>query len=174
MDKAVVYENIEYSIDDLDLFKKKKIMNHYFRTIDIEGDEKDICIPTIEGDIKISRDENIYIIIGLFKDIYPISKETFQKRYVTIQDEGSDNIVNIFGKYLIKSKNLHTCLLNSDVYVFAKRVDSYFCVYEEKSNAVLYGNPGDYYVVAYEDTSNIYIVNNTIMEKTYELVKKRV
>ena len=162
-------ELLEINITDLGLYKKKKIKQHFVKSTDVgqKGDVIDIL--TKEGVIELLVDENTYIMIGNFEDIYPIAKNIFDFRYRIVEIGDINQTVRDFiNHYSISKEKIKGCQLREDVFVYAKEIDSSFCVYEKYTHSILKGNPGDYYAISREDLSNTYIIQKDIMEKSYD------
>ncbi|MCM1162539.1 MAG: DHH family phosphoesterase [Roseburia sp.] len=78
----VIYAK-DYQIDTSDMvrYKKKKLPLGYVVLTDIYPEGTPIIVRTLEGDLEIQVQEDIYLMIGIQGEVYPIKKEKFFKSY---------------------------------------------------------------------------------------------
>lgn len=160
-----------YEIEELNLYKKKKLIINYICSLDIALKDNEILIPTLEGNVKILASEEQYIMIGPLNDIYPIPKALFESRYQIV-----DSIISVDVKQCIENlgwnvEKIKSCQIKQDSFVYAKELASDIDVFVKHCDSFIHGKKGDYYAVSYEDTNNIYIINHDVMKKTYELIE---
>lgn len=160
---------VEFEISELNLYRKKNVDIHFIRSLDIADEGKEIVIPTLEGNINMIASAEQYIMIGPCNDIYPIPQKLFDKRYDVIEETALVEKCELISGW--NSNNIKCCRLKKETLVYAKEVSVEFKVYVKHCDSVIYGNPGDFYAVSYEDTDNAYIIGKFVMDNTYELVK---
>lgn len=168
--EKMVYDTTILKLEELDLFKKRKILMHFVKSKDMGTEGEIVVISTLEGDVAVTINDNAVIMIGDYKDAYPITEEIFKKRYELVTDEWDDRLLWFLQKYNVNQSDIHSCLLKEDVLVYAKKMTNDFKVFNRNNNCYLFGNKGDYYVVTGEDLSNVYIIQGMIMENTYERI----
>lgn len=161
-------EYTKFELSKLKLYQKKKSTCHFVRSLNVKSAGEQITIHTLEGDVTVTADDDMYIMIGAYEDIYPIPKDTFESKYLVIpgmQPLIDDEVLDANG---IDRSKIECCRLVTDSYVYARKMDKDFKVYTKHCDSVLSGKAGDYYVVSREDRENVYIIRGDIMEETYE------
>lgn len=135
-----------------------------------------ILVRTLEGDVNLIVDEDIYLMIGIEGEVYPIKKEKFNKSYKLV--EGVPNMKieyaptvrdNIFGDVYQLMKYMKTCIATGDTKVMAKPLEKnvkVFTAWDE--NKYYLGKVGDYLAVREDDFHDIYVVKREIFLETYE------
>ena len=73
----------EYKPDlsEFDVYEKLKIPVGYVRTTDVFPPGTEMMIRTLEGDAQIISDPDIYVMVGLREEVYPIKREKFERSY---------------------------------------------------------------------------------------------
>lgn len=164
------YQEVVYSLDKLDLYKKRKKNIHFVKSLYVKEAGESIVIHTLEGDVTIQASNETYIMIGAHDDIYPIPRELFESKYQVIDEMKPDEIEDVAVRNGIALDKIEGCRLINDSYVYARKMEKDFEVYTKHCDSKLYGNKGDYYTVTYEDPENVYIIRGDIMDETYEKV----
>lgn len=170
MCEKMVFDATVLKLEDLDLFRKKKILMHFVNSKDMGTEGETIVVSTLEGDVAVTINNKVIIMIGAYKDAYPISEEIFRNRYERSSDKWDEQLEWFIQKYNVDKSAVHSCILKNDVLVYAKKMTIDFKVFNRNNNCYLFGKKGDYYVVTGEDISNIYIIQGIIMDNTYEKV----
>lgn len=157
--------------DELSLYKKRRVMVHFVKSLDVKDVGEPILLHTLEGDVTVHASEDVYIMLGAHEDVYPIPKTLFERKYQVTGEKNLTSVEDVAKKNGIDPDRIEGCTLADDSFVYAKKMDRAFSVYTKHSDAELFGKAGDYYAVTYEDTENVYIVRENIMEATYDLVE---
>ncbi len=134
-----------------------------------------ITIRTLEGDVDVTVTGDLKIIIGIDGEIYPCNGEKFARSY-----ESSDSPYSFPGEYpptVIDIKNAQhinilpyakSCTAAGGSGIYVRELKSYVKVFTAWDEQKYYlGLPGDYLAVRADDTSDIYVINRGIFEKTY-------
>ena len=161
---------VKYDLSELELYKKKKLKLHFLRSLDVQEQGRPVVVHTLEGDVTIVAGEDRYIMIGPHEDVYPISKAQFESKYQVVEGADMEAVRATSQLYGVDITRIKACRVVKDSYVYACRVDKEFSVYTKHCDSVLSGKAGDYYAVTYEDTDNVYIIQQDIMKETYEKV----
>ena len=164
---------VVYSLDELQLYKKKKTNLHFIKSLDVKEKGEMIVLHTLEGDVTVEAGEGMYIMLGAHDDIYPIPKELFESKYQVIGEKNLTDIEDVTKEHGIDVAKVNGCCLVKDSYVYARKIEKDFSVYTKHCNSELFGNAGDYYVVTYEDIDNVYIIRGDVMEDTYVKVENK-
>ena len=163
-------QEVVYSLEELQLYKKKKKNLHVVKSLNVKEAGEPIVLHTLEGDVTIRAEEGTYIMIGAHEDIYPIPGELFESKYQIIAEKNLTEIEETANRNGITPDKVEGCRLIKDSYVYARKMEKDFVVYPRHCDSYLYGNKGDYYTVTYEEPENVYIIRGDIMDETYEKV----
>lgn len=166
-----VNSKVVYSLEELELYKKKKKNLHFVKSLNVKEAGEPIVIHTLEGDVTVPASEEQYIMIGAHEDIYPIPRNLFESKYEVIAERNLAEVEDVARRQGIDLEKVEGCRLMRDSYVYAKRMEKDFSVYTKHCDSELFGNAGDYYAVTYEDPENVYIIQGDIMEETYKKVE---
>ncbi len=135
-------------------------------------------IRTLEGDVFITTDENINIVIGSRGEIYPVAKEVFATKYVPTgepfrkQFEYSPTIINLEeNKYYDILPMALKCSSILGAEVLAKPLTRYtkeFTKWEYES--YMAGDKGDMLCYSVNDDKDVYIIKKDVFYNIYEPV----
>ena len=158
------------------LYQKLPIPIGYVETIKLLPTHTPAIVRTLEGDIDITASENVYIMIGIDGEVYPIQKDKFERSYERlpsgfILDDAQyfPSIKNkLTGETLLLKNHVQSCLAKGKVQIYAKpltRVTKVFTAWDKSK--YMYGVIGDYIAVRSDDPHDIYIIRGDILLKTY-------
>ena len=117
----------------------------------------------------------MYIVIGIYGEIYPIHKEKFDKSYVpdstpyvfngeyapTIKDTLSGASISIV-------PHAKTCVATGGNEIYAKPLEQRVKIFTTwDDDKYMLGRPGDYLAARKDDLHDIYIIRNDIFKETY-------
>ena len=155
---------------------KKPIPKGFAVSADVFENGTPVMIRTLEGDINIKASPDIYLMVGIEGEVYPIKAEKFTA-YYSIMDE----VFNEEYKYPPKAKNevtgevkelapyLKHCVCLSEAPIFAAPLTRNTKVFTEwNTNGYMYGETGDFLAIKCDDLNDVYIIQDYIFEKTYE------
>lgn len=174
---GIIYAD-EYEIDltGMPEYRKKKIPVGYVKAADVLKPGITVCVRTLEGDLDIQVQEDIYIMIGIKGEIYPIRKEKFEKSYRILEEEYCFE-----GEYEPSIKDVEesrsislvpyakACVPTGESYIYVKKLTNRIKVFTgwDKEKYML-GGEGDYLAVRKDDLHDIYVIEQSIFQKTYE------
>ena len=159
------------------IYHKLPLTLGYVKITDLLPVGSDINIRTLEGDFDITVQEDMYIIIGIQGEIYPIRREKFAKSYIakdepyifsgeygpTVRDTVNGTSVPIISY-------AKTCISTGSSEIFAKPLDKCIKIFTAWDNEkYMLGNPGDYLAVRKDDLHDIYVIQRDIFKETYIL-----
>lgn len=160
---------------DFALYTKLPTRNGYVKTLDFLESGAECKIRTYEGDVSVKASEDIYVMIGMLGEVYPISRDKFEQKYEAEGEafyrefEYAPAIVDVaksrkyellpYAKQCVRKKeaDIRAKQLARPVKVFSKwNYENY-----------MYGNAGDYICYSPDDRNDVYIVKKQIFEATY-------
>ena len=161
---------------DMPLYQKLPIPIGYVETMKLLPPHTPAIVRTLEGDIDITASENVYIMIGIDGEVYPIQKDKFERSYERLSsgfllDDAQyfPSIKNkLTGETLLLKDHVQSCLARGKVQIYAKpltRVTKVFTAWDKSK--YMYGAIGDYIAVRSDDPHDIYIIRGDIFLKTY-------
>ncbi len=175
----VIYSMKDYlDIEDMQLYKKRAVPVGFVPLTDVVADNTPIIIRTLEGDLDLLANEDIYAMVGVKGEVYPTTKEKFEKNY-TILDERYNLELEYFPSIRNKKDStiihLHQyakkCISKGESYIYAKPLKKAVKVFTSWDiEKYMYGKIGDYLAVKRDDNHDIYVIEKDIFSKTYDLV----
>lgn len=179
---SIIYaDSYDIDISDMKCYFKKKIPMGYVKADEVLPVGTPITVRTLEGDVDLTVEEDLYIMIGIKGEVYPNREKTFEKSYQATDkpyhsEEGKKNTEYVpiiknrqDGSSLILTNYAKVCIPTGEVHIHAKPLDMGVKIFTawDKSKYML-GRPGDYLAVNCEDRHDIYVVEKDIFGKTYE------
>lgn len=172
----IIYASqFEPDLNTMQVYVKNRLPLGFVRTLDVLNDGDFATVRTLEGDINIRASEDIYIMIGISGEVYPIKKATFDKRYTA-----SDNLYSASFEYAPTIKRMHTqqsvslvdhahvCIPTDETRIYAMpvtRTTKVFTAWDP--DHYMLGNKGDMLAAHYDNPKDVYIVARDIFEMTY-------
>lgn len=174
----------EYEVDISSMVKynKKKIPIGFVKAAEVLPIGTPITIRTLEGDVDMIVESDLYLMIGTKGEVYPDREENFERFYQVLEEPYDMQLCAQNTEYVPTIKNrmdgstqFLTCLAGSCVptektTIYACQVDHMVKVFtawdREKYMA---GKPGDYLAVRCDDFHDIYVVEANVFERTYDL-----
>jgi phosphoglycolate phosphatase len=174
--------NHNLDVDSMTVYKKKKVPVFFAKSTDIFPDGTAIEIRTLEGDVSMHTSSEMYLMIGVTGEVYPIKADVWQENYeltdATVQYsfEYSPTVKNKQGvkdKVNSETRNImeyvKPCIPTGERRIYAKKLErrtKVFTMWDD--DGYLTGVPGDYLAVSGENKQDVYIINSDIFVKTYE------
>lgn len=160
------------------LYEKLKIKSGYVKTTDIYPAGTELRVRTLEGDVFITVDENIYLMIGADGEVYPIEKNVFNKKYNEIEEnyiiecEYLPSVCNVSKNEPVSlMKYAKACINNDNSRIYAKSLVKNAKVFTKWNyEKYMMGNIGDYICYTIDNEHDIYIINKKVFEKTYKSI----
>ena len=170
----VAGEHIE-DISDYEHYIKKELSLGFVRAVDLAEPGTKIMIRTLEGDIDIIVEEDIYIIIGIEGEVYPIRKKRFDENYIlsdgeyVYPGEYAPSVMNhVSGERVKILPFARSCVSRGGCGIYAKKLDHRVKVFTKWDPEKYYlGTEGDYLVVRADDHSDMYVIAEEVFKKTY-------
>ena len=160
------------------LYQKRPLVLGYIPTLEMYPEGTELCVRTLEADLHVTAGPDIYLMIGVFGEVYPIQREKFERSY-----EVTDRQPEICAEYeptvivkeevepqklLLKAKG---CIAKAGIPILTKQLTKALKLYTmwDEEN-YMYGRPGDYVAMRQGNPTDVYIIMGRIFEKTYERV----
>ncbi len=173
----------EANLDDMKLYEKKKLPVGYVEADDLLPLGTPITIRTLEGDLEMTVEDDLYIIIGIKGEVYPNRKAKFEHSYrtleekyrlddCTVQQEYVPVIKNrVNGEKLVLTDYAKKCIPTGRVRIYAKPLERGVKVFTawDKSKYML-GKPGDWLAVRSDDMHDVYVVERDVFARSYDEV----
>ena len=179
---TVIYSN-EYEADtsDMKLYHKRKIPVGFVKAAQVLPIGTPITIRTLEGDINLTVEEDLYIIIGIKGEVYPNHRAKFEQSYMELNQKYTSSGYGVNSEYVPMIKNRSDgkdmvltdyammCVPTGEVQIYARPLTKGVKVFTawDKEKYML-GRPGDYLAVRRNDLHDVYVVEKDIFAKTYD------
>lgn len=178
LSESLIIRAGEYSpdISDMKKYRKKKLTVGYVPSTDIVPEGTDILIRTLEGDISVRTANDVYIMIGILGEVYPIKKEKFERSYCPSSEPiclKTEYIPSIVEKpnYTVRQLTEYArgCTSQTDSRIWARQLCEPVRVYTLWDKDRYYrGRRGDYLAAQFHDTSDVYIIGKDVFDLLYE------
>jgi len=161
----------------MDKYKKRKIPVGFVLSTDIFEEGTPMLIRTLEGDIEAESSSDIYLMIGILGEVYPIKAEKFKKNYAIVTGGFETDFIyspraknKITGDSVEITTFTKSCVAKSDAYVYAAPAEKNTKVFTSwNTEGYMYGKPGDFVAVRDDDYNDVYIIRKDIFERTYSI-----
>jgi len=181
------YDIVDATSHNLDVgsmarHKKLKLTVGYARSTDMFEAGTPLMIRALEGEENVTASDDIYFMVGILGEIYPIKKEKFERSYIEVKKDFDIKIDAL--NYSPTARNIITgeinelaefirpCTSLGDSEVFAKPLERNTKVFTIWNlDSYMYGREGDYIVVRADSYNDVYIIRNDIFNMTYEAVR---
>lgn len=177
-------EIIDTNFHDLEIssmikYEKRQVVLGIVRASDIAENGIKLNIRTLSGDLSITVDDNIYLLIGTKGEVKVISKEDFHMNYKALDEPYElevDYKPTVKNKRTGKNQRLlqyaKSCISTSIIHILAKRLEVTTKVFSPKSaNNYMLGEVGDYLAVDDYDYKDVFIIKKDDFINLYRKVK---
>ena len=160
-------------------YEKLGIVIGYVPSTDIAPVGSELLIRMLEGDSVVHAGEDIYIMVGISGEVYPIKRDVFGNRYTFCDalpemDYEYTPTVRIGEEHVSRplTQYIKGCRAKGGSAVMARQLTGYAKVYSEwKDNDYLYGEPGDYLAARIDDDTDFYIIKQKVFDRSYRLMQ---
>ncbi len=173
----VIYaKDYEIDLSGMKRYRKKKLPLGFVELGEVYPAGTPLLVRTLEGDLEINVTDDIYLMVGIQGEVYPIRAEKFARTYrrtdepYTVKTEYIPSVHNrLDGTVRNVSGFVKSCVPTGETLVYAKKIDRQTKIFTawDTVNYML-GNPGDMIAARTDDTHDIYIIERQIFGQTYE------
>ncbi len=166
-------------LDDMEgfeIYEKKPYTYGYVKSTELFEKGEECRLRTYEGDVYVTISEDTYIMIGYKGEVYPITRQAFEKKYIATERPYTKKYEYAPSLYRFKDSNVYSimeyakeceCIPGSKIY--ARKLDKPTKVFTRWDyDKYMYAEAGDYICHTLEDDKDIYLIDREIFEKTYE------
>lgn len=159
-------------------YEKLPVPIGFVKTMDFAEEDTALLVRTLEGDVSIIANPDIYIMIGIDGEVYPMDREKFEQRYdvldfaYTMETEYQPTVRNKRTEEIYQMvQYAKSCVSNRKTYIYARQIDKPLKVFTQWGyDDYMLGNKGDYLAIQGNYGNDAYIIKERIMRKTYHLV----
>ena len=170
-------------MEEMPSYVKKKMPLGYVKATDVLPVGTPITIRTLEGDVDMTVDDQLIIMIGIKGEVYPNSLEKFsrsyeatqkpygqedtQQRHRTIYEPTLHNRAT--GEVLRLIDYARICIASGGTHIHARELTKRVKVFTAwDDERYMLGKAGDYLAVQCDDRHDVYVVEREIFYSTYE------
>lgn len=178
--ELIYAEDYQADLSEMKQYMKRNIPVGYVKADRVLPVGTPITIRTLEGDIELTVDEDLYIIIGIKGEVYPNRREKFERSYRVLDQKYQPSTEleyvptikdRMDGSTLTLTDFAGVCVPTGSVKIYAKELDRGVKVFTawDKEKYML-GKPGDRLAVRCDDLHDVYVVEKEIFDKSYDEV----
>ena len=180
--ELIYADKYEADITTMKLYEKNKLPIGYVNMWEVLPVGTPITIRTLEGDMDMTVEEDLVVLIGIRGEVYPNRTEKFEKAYARLDGEycyycytDKEYIPTIkvrsTGETLYLVNYAKICVPSGTVQIYAKQLNKNVKVFTawDKERYML-GKAGDYLAVRNDDLHDVYVVEEKIFGRTYSEV----
>lgn len=175
------YDVIDTKKDKLEIVKMQKYVKMpqsfgYVKTTDVEALNSDLIIRTMEGDVTVCTNDNLYIMIGINGEVYPITEEKLKAAYSLSEEPffaETDYSPKAKNRSTGKSKELMSyakkCISTGQTVIYAKLLNKITKVFSKWNyDNYMLGKVNDFIACRSDDVQDIYIINESVFHRIYK------
>lgn len=182
--ELVYADTYEADLSQMKLYEKVKVPLGYVKICDVVDIGTPITIRTMEGDMSLIAENDLYVMIGVKGEVYPIRREKFEQSYSVldrvynfeedvIENDYTPTIQNrMTGQNMLLTKYAGCCVSSGNVKIYIRPLERGVKVFTawDKSMYML-GQKGDYLAVRSDDVHDIYVIEKNAFAITYQECK---
>lgn len=168
--------DVNFDMSEFRRYRKLNGIYGYVPTTDVFPLGTECKVRTLEGDVTLIADENIYIVIGIMGEAYPVERERFEKRY-NATDIPFEKEFEYFPSIINVSENkavglmpyAKQCISHGGSVIYAKPLEKFTKVFTRWDyENYMAGNKDDMLACPENDDKDFYVIKREIFEITYE------
>lgn len=168
-------------LDAFKLYTKKSMNIGYVNMTDVVPVGTPITCRTIEGDVELTVEEDLIVMIGVKGEVYPTNEAKFMRSNKLISDTYNFNECvfdatyeptvhnRVTGQKYELTKFAKTCASTGSVMVYCKPLERGVKIFTSwTKDRYMRGNEGDFLAVRSDDVHDCYVIEKNIFERTYK------
>ena len=171
----VIYAGECETLSGMQVYRKLSLPVGFVQVTDLFRKGDPATVRTLEDDLEITIGDDIYLMIGIRGEVYPIMREKFERSYRATQDQYEpvleyeptvrDSVTGEMKRLLPFAK---ACIPAQDARIQARKLDRCMKVFTEwDEDRYMTGYPGDFLAVRSDDCHDIYIIEKEIFKQCY-------
>ncbi len=180
MYRVIYAKDTTLDTSGMKLFEKQEQRLGVVSLTEVFPEGTTVEIRTLEGDINVRIEKDMYLMIGIEGEVYPIKKSKLESSYRYSEEpydekfEYEPAIKDVFtGERKSVLKAAKTVYSQGNVKIYSRPLEGYVKLFtawdEEKYYA---GTPGDFIAVREDDPHDIYIISKRLFSRLYREVEK--
>ena len=161
---------------DMQLFEKLPLDRGYAKLSEVFPIGTPVSIRTLEGDVDITVEEDLCVMIGIEGEVYPIRMDKLEKTYIkkdtpyTMTFEYTPSVKDIStGKKKSILEFAKTLGVEDSTQIYAKPLTKGVKVFTAWDKEKYYlGNAGDYIACRVDDPHDIYVIKGSLFGSLYK------
>ncbi len=183
--ELVYASKYEADISTMKLYMKNKLPIGVVKMTDVLSVGMPITVRTMEGDMDLIVEDDLYVIIGVKGEVYPIREEKLNRTYkmldkpyvykeCVIRDVYVPTIKNrVTGKNHLLTEYAKTYVPTGDTMIYARPLTKGVKVFTAwDQERYMLGKEGDYLALRTDDFHDVYVVEKEVFGITYSEVKE--
>lgn len=181
--ELIYAEEYQADIGAMKAYVKHRLPLEYVKTDDILPIGTPITIRALAGDIDMTVEKDLYVIIGERGEIFSRQREQFMKAYQIVDGQCScredickaeyapiiKNRLN--GRDILLTDYAGLCVPAAEELIYARPLEKGIKIFTKwDKNKYITGRPGDYLAVNQNDLHDIFAVEKGLFDKSYELL----
>lgn len=180
-----IIHSSEYEADysTMKKYQKQKFPVGYVKMSEVLPIGTPIMIRTLECDMDLVVEDDLYVLIGIRGEVYPNKAEKFKRAYELLEGEYIFEECAPYNMYVPRVKNrlngdtlnlaqhAKKCVPSGDVQIYGRPLEKGVKVFVEwDKERYMLGKPGDVLAVRSDDAHDVYIIEGNIFKLTYREV----
>lgn len=178
--ELIYSDKYEADFSNMKKYQKKNMPLAYVKGTDIFPKGTPITIRTLQGDMDMTIEEDMILIIGIQGEVYSKKLEEFECAYKKIEGKYiySECVINNpyepvvknqrDGKKIALADYANVCVSTEIVQIYAKPLKKAVKVFgSQSSDKYMVGKIGDFLAVKRDGIKDVYVVDKTVFDKTY-------
>ncbi|MCR5674293.1 MAG: DHH family phosphoesterase [Lachnospiraceae bacterium] len=157
-------------------YRKKELDLGYVEATDLAPEGTVITIRTLEGDVDVPVRADMVIMLGIDGEIYPTNRTKFKANNVptdtayVFPGEYAPVVIHVeTGDRIELLPHARACRSMGGAGIYARQLDHRVKVFTAWDTEKYYlGTPGDFLATRADDPSDIYIIEKSVFERSYE------
>lgn len=172
--------------DGMKTYRKRKLPQGFVHADKVMPVGTPITIRTLEGDVDMSVEAEVILMIGMKGEVYPVTKEKFEKSYLTTDEKYDLKKHTVAAEYTPTIRNrkdgsteeitgfAKVCIPTEETYIYARELTERVKVFTAwDREKYMLGKQGDFLAVRCDDAHDIFVAERDIFFKSYEEIQKK-